>query len=429
MRLSVVTRACFAGALVALASACSSSTTSTSSTAASSAPASSAAAPAAGSGGTIKIGVDLPVSGADAAIGVPTQNGAVLAIEEANKNGFTGGVFKLEPSLLDDAVQGIHDPAAGAQNVKTFIADDAVLAMIGPFNSNVAKSEIPLTNDAGLAQISPSNTNDGLTVGDDAKKLRTAHPDTNAYFRVCTKDSRQGGALAQFAQKLGYKKVFIVDDNETYGKGLADTFESSFKSLGGTVLGHEHLTANQQDFKALLTKIASTSPDAVFFGGTTSAGGGLLRRQMGDAGMTSTPYMGGDGISDTSEFVKEAGPTMSQNVYYSFAAPDADKLPSAKAFVTAYKARFNADVGPYSAPAFAATQIIIAAIEKAVKDDGGKMPTRADVLKNIAATSDFPTPIGKIGFDSNGDTTAPILTLKRMIAGGKTETVTQLTLK
>jgi branched-chain amino acid transport system substrate-binding protein len=150
---------------------------------------------------------------------------------------------------------------------------------------------------------------------------------------------------------------------------------------------------------------------------------------MGDAGMTSTPYMGGDGISDTSEFVKEAGPTMSQNVYYSFAAPDADKLPSAKAFVTAYKARFNADVGPYSAPAFAATQIIIAAIEKAVKDDGGKMPTRADVLKNIAATSDFPTPIGKIGFDSNGDTTAPILTLKRMIAGGKTETVTQLTLK
>ena len=74
-------------------------------------------------------------------------------------------------------MQGKHDPAAGAQNVKTFISDSSVMAMIGPFNSNVAKSEIPLTNDAGLAQISPSNTNDGLTVGDDAKKLRTAHPD------------------------------------------------------------------------------------------------------------------------------------------------------------------------------------------------------------------------------------------------------------
>jgi branched-chain amino acid transport system substrate-binding protein len=166
----------------------------------------------------------------------------------------------------------------------------------------------------------------------------------------------------------------------------------------------------------------------VFFGGNTSTGGGLLRRQMGDAGMSATPFMGGDGISDTAEFVKEAGP-MAQNVYYSFAAPDADKLPSAKAFVAAYKARFNSDVGPYSAPAFAATQIIVAAIEKAVKDDGGKMPTRADVLKNIAATSDLPTVIGKVGFDANGDTTAPILTLKRMVAGGKTETVTQITLK
>ncbi|HEV8021286.1 MAG TPA: branched-chain amino acid ABC transporter substrate-binding protein [Candidatus Lustribacter sp.] len=424
MRLTLVSRACFAAALVALA-ACSSSTTSSSSsssTTAASAPA------AAGAGGTIKIGVDLPVSGADAAIGVPTQNGVVLAIEQANKNGFAGGAFKLEASLLDDAVQGVHDPAAGAQNVKTFIADSAVLAIVGPFNSNVAKSEIPLTNDAGLAQISPSNTNDGLTIGPDAKNLRTAHPDTNAYFRVCTIDSKQGGALAQFAQKLGFKKIFIVDDNETYGKGLADHFESAYKALGGTVLGHEHVTKNQQDFKALLTKVQSTAPDAVFFGGNTSTGGGLLRRQMGDAGMSATPFMGGDGISDTAEFVKEAGP-MAQNVYYSFAAPDADKLPSAKAFVAAYKARFNSDVGPYSAPAFAATQIIVAAIEKAVKDDGGKMPTRADVLKNIAATSDLPTVIGKVGFDANGDTTAPILTLKRMVAGGKTETVTQLTLK
>jgi branched-chain amino acid transport system substrate-binding protein len=427
MRLSVVTRACFAGALVALVSACSSSTTSTSSTAASSAPASSAAAPAAGSGGTIKIGVDLPVSGADASDGVPTSNGVTLAIDQANKNGFTGGVFKLEGDLLDDTVQGKHDPAAGAQNVKTFIADSAVLAMVGPFNSNVAKSEIPLTNDAGLAQISASATNDGLTIGDDAKKLRTAHPDTNAFFRVCTNDQRQGAALAQFAQKLGYKKIFIVDDNETYGKGLADTVEAQFRTLGGTVLGHEHITANQQDFKALLTKAQALQPDVIFYGGTTSTGGGLLRRQMADVGMSATPFMGGDGISDT-EFIKQAGP-MAQNAYYSIVAPDVDKLPSAKAFVQAYKARYNSDPGPYSAPAYAAAQIVIAAIEKAVKDDGGKMPTRADVLKNIAATNDFPTPIGKVTFDGNGDTTSPILTFKRILPGGKTVTVAQLTPK
>jgi branched-chain amino acid transport system substrate-binding protein len=376
----------------------------------------------------VKIGIDLPVSGADASTGVPTENGAVLAIEEADKRGFAGGAYKLEASLLDDAVQGKHDPAAGAQNVKTFIADSAVLAMVGPFNSNVAKSEIPLSNDAGLVQISPSNTNDGLTIGEDAKKLRVANPDTNAYFRVCTRDSRQGAALAKFAQKLHFKRAFVIDDNETYGKGLADVFDASFKADGGTVLGHEHITANQQDFKALLTKVKGTSPDVVFFGGNTSTGGGLLRRQMSDVGLGAVPYMGGDGISDTDEFVKEAG-SMAQNVYYSLAAPDADKLPSAKTFVAAYMARFHTPVGPYSANAYAAAQIEIAAIAKAIKEDGGKMPTRAQVLKNVAATRDFDTPIGKIGFDANGDTTAPILTLKKLNAGGKVVTIDQIVLQ
>ena len=138
--------------------------------------------------------------------------------------------------------------------------------------------------------------------------------------------------------------------------------------------------------------------------------------------------MGGDGISDTAEFVKEAGP-MAQNVYYSVAAPDASKLPSAQAFIAAYKARFKSDIGPYSASAYAAAQIIIAAIEAALKESGGKMPNRAVVLKNIASIHDFPTPIGKVSFDSAGDMTSPTLTLMRLNAGGKVQTVTVLTLK
>ncbi len=278
-----------------------------------------------------------------------------------------------------------------------------------------------------MVQIAPSTTNDGLTIGDDAKKLRTAHPDTNTFFRVCTRDSKQGSALAQVAaQRLGFKKAFIIDDNETYGKGLADVFEASFKQLGGTVLGHEHTTANQQDFKALLTKAASLNPDVVFYGGTTSTGGGLVRKQMADAGMGKTPYLGGDGISDD-EFETVAG-SAANGAYMTAAAPDATKLPSAKQFVTAYTARFNSPVGPYSANAYTAAKIEIAAIEKAITDAGGKMPTRADVLKYVAATKDFDSPIGKIGFDANGDTTAPILTLFH-IENGKRVTIDQLTVK
>ena len=261
---------------------------------------SSGASPGASGGGTIAIGIDLPLSGADASDGRPTANGAILAIEQANAHGFAHGAYTLKAELLDDAVQGKHDPAAGAQNVKTFIADPSVLAMVGPFNSNVAKSEIPLTNDAGLAQIAPSTVSDGLTVGPDAAALREAHPDVNAFFRVCTRDSRQGAALAAFARKQGWKKIYVIDDDETYGKDLADVFAAQARRLGVQIVGRDHLVANQQDFKALLTKARALGPEAVFFGGTTSTGGGLVRRQMGDVGLGSVPFLGGDGISDQS---------------------------------------------------------------------------------------------------------------------------------
>jgi branched-chain amino acid transport system substrate-binding protein len=373
----------------------------------------------------VKVGVDLPTSGADATNGIPTRNGVILAVEQANAKPLPGGL-KFEVSSLDDAVQGVHDPAQGAQNVKTFIADSAVLGMIGPFNSNVAKAEIPLTNDAGLVQISPSATNPGLTKGDDAKKLRTSHPDVNAFFRVCTTDDRQGAAGAMFAKKLSLKKAFIIDDNETYGTGLANVFEAEFKRLGGTVLGHEHITKGQQDFKALLTKVHSAGPDMVFFGGTTASGGGLVRKQMADVGMRDVKYVGGDGISDE-EFLKQTG-DMANNSYYTVAAPETSKLATAKSFVAAYKKRFGSNPGPYSANAYAGAQVIIAAVLKGVKDNGGKVPTRLEVRQNVAATKNLDTPIGKIGFDSNGDTTAPILSLYR-IASGKAQFVEQLNLK
>jgi branched-chain amino acid transport system substrate-binding protein len=371
----------------------------------------------------IKIGIDLPVSGGDAAQGIPTQNGALLAISDSNaRHAF--GAFKLEAYPLDDAVAGAHDPAQGAQNVKQFVSDSSVLAMFGPFNSSVAKAEIPISNDAGLAMIAASTTNPGLTKGEDAKKLRISHPDVNTFFRVCTTDDRQGAVGASFARKFGYKKVFIVDDNETYGKGLADVFEADFKKDGGTVLGHEHLTKGQTDFKALLTKAEGLGPDLIFFGGTTVTGGGLLRKQMGDSALKSVTYFGGDGISDAT-FITTAG-AMATNTYYTVAAPNPAKLPSAQAFIAAYKKAYNTDIGAYSANAYAATMIEIAAIEKALKSNGGKMPTRAEVLKNIAATKNFETPIGKIGFDANGDTTAGILSLYK-ITNGKAEFVDQVT--
>ena len=404
-------------ALLAMVAGCSNSSSTTSQ---SSADASSSA-----SGQTIKIGMDLPLSGGDASNGLPTRNGAMLAIDDANAKTVPGG-FKFVAYDLDDAVQGAHDPGQGAQNVKSFVADGATLAMLGPFNSNVARAEIPITNDAGMAQISPSNTSTSLTEMPDAAKLRTSHPDVNTYFRVCTRDDKQGAANAQFAHKLGYKRAFIVDDNETYGKGLADVFDSEFQKLGGTVVGHEHLTKGQTDYKALLTKGQALKPDVVFYGGTSVTGGGLLRKQMGDVGMGALPFFGGDGISDA-EFLSTAG-SAANGAYYTVAAPDASKLPSAAAFVAAYKKKYGTEVGPYSANAYTIVAIEIAAIEKAITANKNAMPSRAEVLANVAATRGFASPIGTVGFDKNGDTTNPILSFYK-IANGKAVFVDQINLK
>jgi branched-chain amino acid transport system substrate-binding protein len=310
--------------------------------------------------------------------------------------------------------------------VKSFVADSATLAMLGPFNSNVARAEIPVTNDAGMAQISPSNTSTALTTPPDSLKLRPSHPDVNTYFRVCTRDDKQGAANAQYAIKQGFKRAFIVDDNETYGKGLADVFDATFTKLGGTVLAHEHLTSGQTDYKALLTKGQALKPDVVFYGGTSVTGGGLLRKQMADAGMGSLPFFGGDGISDA-EFLHIAG-SSADGAVYTVAAPDASKLPSAAKFVAAYKKKYGSDVGPYSANAYTIVAIEIAAIEKAIVANKNAMPSRADVLANVAATKNFVSPIGTVGFDANGDTTAPILSFYKIV-GGKATFVDQINLK
>lgn len=392
---------------------------------ASSGAASSSSSSASVTSGRIRIGIDLPVSGADASIGIPTQNGALLAIEQANARKALGA-FTLEAVTLDDAVQGVHDPAQGVQNVKTLIADGTVLGVIGPYNSNVAKAEIPVTNDAGIVEVSPATTSPGLTEGDDAASLRTAHPGTNTFFRVCTTDDRQGAADAQLTRKLGFRSAFVIDDNETYGTGLSGVFERRFVSLGGRILGHEHLTRGQQDFKALLTKVHSFNPDFVFFGGTTSSGGGLLRRQMADAGMTNVPFVGGDGIADE-EYVTTAG-AMANNSYFTVAAPDVATSPRAKDFLTAYEDRWKAPAGPYSANAYTAANVLIAAIGEAIGAAHGKMPTRDAVRSFVASTAGFDSPIGTIQFDRSGDITENTLSLYQ-IKGGKTLLVSQVTTK
>jgi len=357
------------------------------------------------SGTTVKIGVDLPLSGADASVGQSTLNGVILAVEQANAKGLPGGL-KLEVYQLDDAVQGVHNPGQGVANVRTFVSDPNVLAMVGPYNSNVAKAEIPITNEAGLAQIGPSVVADGLTIGPDATQLRRTNPTANTFFRVCTINSRQGSAAAAFAKQFGWNTAYMVDDNETYGLDLTSVFSTDYQKLGGKILGSDHLAPNAQDFKALLLKIAAAKPAVLYYGGVTSTGGGLLRKQMFDTGIGAMPFMGGDGIPDLNTVAgKDA-----DGAYYTIAAPNAEKLPSAQAFVKAYVARFHAPVGAYSANAYVATQVAIDAIAAAATANKGAIPDRASVVKGVAAT-DLQSAIGRVRFDAAGDIRNPVISL------------------
>ena len=227
----------------------------------------------AAAGRVVKIGVDLPMSGGEAPNGVPTNNGVLLAIDEANK---AGGPYTFEEVVKDDAVNGVHDPAQGAKNVQELVADSAVVGIVGNFNSNVGKASIPISNAAGVVQITPSQTNPTLTKGDDAKAIRTK---ANNYFRICATDDLQGPVAADYAFKaLKARKMAILDDTETYGKGIADEVEKEFKRLGGTVVSHDGIPKGSQDFHAILTKIKAENPDILFFGGVTTTGGGLIRK-------------------------------------------------------------------------------------------------------------------------------------------------------
>ena len=201
--------------------------------------------------GTIKIGVDLPESGAEASDGIPTLNGVKYAVQTAG----TVEGFTIQVSNLDDAVNGVHDPQKGAQNMQQFVSDSAVLGVVGPFNSNVARAEIPISNRAHLAQISPANTNQCLTKNvyipttlgapkditcKDAGILAPADlrpTGINNYFRVATTDDLQGPAMADFAyDTLGVKKLAVWDDQEPFGLGVANNFAKEFTKKGGTIV-------------------------------------------------------------------------------------------------------------------------------------------------------------------------------------------------
>lgn len=381
----------------------------------------------------IKIGSDLPTSGQDISNGLPAQDGAQLAVDEANaKNLLPGYTFQFVPKD-DVGTSGSFDPAVGKKNVTELIGDALVAGVVGPFNSSVAKAEMPVANQAPIALISPSNTNqcltqEGAAVGCTGENdlVPTLRPTGKVtYFRIATTDNHQGAAISDYMyQKLNLKKVYVIDDTTTYGVGIADVFQKEWKTLGGTVVDRKSV-ASATTYVSLLTTIAATKPDAIFFGGTNSTGGTLIRQQMQQVqGLQNTPFGGGDGIQN-SGFATGVGLTGGK-VYSTVASVNPDILPSAQTFITNFKAKFGADkYGAYSAGGYDCANIILQAIKTAIQggaktpqnsnDSAGAQTFRQAVIDAIQKIS-YDGITGKQTFDANGDTTNKVISIYQLAA-------------
>jgi branched-chain amino acid transport system substrate-binding protein len=318
--------------------------------------------------------------------------------------------FSITINQQDDAVNGKHSADQGAKNMGALANDTSVLFVVGPYNSSVAQAEIPVSNGAGLMQCSPANTAVTLTKGDAAKALRKTNPDKIAYVRVATTDDNQGAGTADIAYNIAKAKTaYVLDDTQTYGKGLADGFEAAYKVFGGSILKRDGVPDSTTDFNSYVTTAKSLNPGIVMYGGVTTSGIGLFRKQMAQQGQAAIPLVGGDGISDgsaatASSYLNIAGPDGDANSYSTVAA--IHDIPDPTKFGADYKAKFNSDPGAYSAPGYACTQIFLQAL-KAVSPgvtDLGKL--REAVRAYVADPSHtFDTVLGKVGFDANGDTT------------------------
>jgi branched-chain amino acid transport system substrate-binding protein len=366
---------------------------------------------------TTKIVSDLPMQGANRQQTTTMVNSIKMAIQE---RGGKAGDVKIEYEVLDDATAqaGQWDAAKCAENAQQAAQDEEITGWIGPFNSGCAAVEIPILNEAGLAMISPANTYIGLTKpSPDPSEPEKYYPTGERnYTRVIVADDEQGQAGALLMQEEGMESVYILDDKETYGKGLADELQKSAEDLGIEVVGREGIDGSASNFRSLMNKIATENPDAIYFGGIIENGAAQLIKDKVGAGMSNeeVAFIGPDGIF-VDELLTQAGDD-AEGIWVTFGGLPASELsPAGQKFVEKFESKYDEPVQPYTAYAYEAANVMLDAIEKAYKEDGEV--TREGVLREVFATEDYKGILGTWSFDEDGDTTLTELSVNRVEGG------------
>jgi len=366
----------------------------------------------------IKVYASWPMQGSMIPEGTAMLNAAKLALDEANNQ---AGGYQLQLVFLDDAspTTGSWDGTIEANNAQKAIADPQALIYFGTYNSGASKISMPLTNKAGMVQISPAASYPGLT----KKGFAEGEPDIYRptgkinWFRTYGADDLQGASGAAWAKCLGYKNVYILDDQQLYGHGIAQVFEAKAKELGLNVVGHDGFESKANpDFRALLTKVKAAGADLVYFGGLVDSGGPQILQQMDSLGFFKAGVkMMSDDAMYTEGVPQATGPDLiNGNLYVTFASPALDQLPTkvGQDFYKNYKAKFNADPIGWSLYSYNAVLVMVDAIKRAQPQlDAAKTTDekRAALLTAMAATKDLQGVSGPITFDANGDPTSYVM--------------------
>jgi branched-chain amino acid transport system substrate-binding protein len=346
---------------------------------------------------SVKLGINLPFTGADAHDAELIKDGALLAIDEANAQGGVAG-YKIEVLLLDDgtATAGQYDPAQAATNARKMVSDKAVVAAIGPQMSGSGKAMSPILSQGDLATITPSSTNPDIT---DPKFAGQYRPKGKAiYFRTVTTDAFQGPNMANYyADVLKVKSVYVLDDSGAYGVGIADTFQAQAEKRGIKVLGRDQLNPREADYATTLTKIKSLNPDALYYGGVAQAGVKVVKQAS-----NILPNMikgGGDGMYGA-EILRGAGFPAAEGWYATIAAPDILENPEAAPVIERFAKKYGQQPENYSITAYDAALVILDAVKRVAAS--GKEVTR-EAVRDAMQTAHVKTLQGEITFDENGD--------------------------
>lgn len=346
-------------------------------------------------GDTIKIGVNLELSGGVAAYGNAEKNGVELAVEQINADG--GILGKKVKLVVKDNKSDNNEAATVAANLVT---NDKVVAVVGPATSGAMKTVIPNMTKAKVPVITPSATDDSVTL--QGKKVQ------DYVFRSCFQDSFQGIILAKYAtENLVANKVAILADNSSdYAIGLTKAFKSEYK---GDIVFEENFTQDDKDFQAILTKLKGKDFDAIYVPGYYTQAG-LIIKQARELGIDK-PIIGADGFGDE-KMVQTAGAANVNNVFYSAhfstQAPANDKV---QPFIDAYKKKYNEEPSAFNALAYDSVYMIKQAIEDQKSADS------AAITKGLANLKDFEGVTGSITMDKNHNPEKSLVVLG--LTGGK----------